>query len=179
MLVVKLGLDVVGDVTVLLKLLQGCFGKTYSVRLHIIGHVHIPDGRGLHDLRFLYLLWGEVNFLDVYEECNGTLHGVDQFCGVVDFVCTEEDTRTEIGLEDLLHDHLGPLLIDYKSATVRLLPICVQVDQVGQQPGVFSFYPNLAVDQRVAESVSVGLKFPALVIVDELLLNFSDLIALR
>jgi hypothetical protein len=44
---------------------------------------------------------------------------------------------------------------------------------------VFSFYPNLAVDQRVAESVSVGLKFPALVIVDELLLNFSDLIALR
>jgi hypothetical protein len=44
---------------------------------------------------------------------------------------------------------------------------------------VFSFHPNLAVDQRVAESVSVGLEFPALVIVDELLLNLSDLIALR
>ena len=44
---------------------------------------------------------------------------------------------------------------------------------------MFSFYLNLAIDQRVAESVSVGLKFTALVIVDELLLNLSDLIALR
>jgi hypothetical protein len=44
---------------------------------------------------------------------------------------------------------------------------------------VFSFHPNLAVDQRVAESVSMGLEMPALVVVDELLFNLCDFIALR
>ena len=44
---------------------------------------------------------------------------------------------------------------------------------------MFSFHPNLAVDQRIAESVPVCLEMAALVIVDELLLNLSDLIALR
>lgn len=44
---------------------------------------------------------------------------------------------------------------------------------------MLSFIPNLAVDQRVAESVSMGLEMPTLVVVDELLLYLSDLIALR
>lgn len=78
-----------------------------------------------------------------------------------------------------MNDHLGPLLIDHESASIRLLPISVQVDQVGQQPWVLSFIPNLAVDQRVADSVSMGLEMPTLVVVDELLLYLSDLIALR
>ena len=44
---------------------------------------------------------------------------------------------------------------------------------------MFSFHPNLTVYQRIAESVPVCLEMPALVIVNELLLNLSDFIALR
>ena len=98
MLVVKLGLDIVGDVAVLLKLFKCYFCKADRICLHIIWHVHIPDDRGLHYLCLFYLLWREVSPLDVDKECYSTLHGVHHFCGVVDFVRSKEDTRTEIGL---------------------------------------------------------------------------------
>lgn len=92
----------------------------------------------------------------------------------MNLISSEYDSFAKLRSQSFLLNHFWPLFINNESATVRLYPVRVEVNQICEKTWMLSVRSNFTINEWIAMSISVDLELASVVVMEILLFDLCN-----